>query len=114
MKQKYAVVFEQTPNNYSAYVPDLPGCVSTGESLEDTHRTIRETITFHIEAMLEHGEPFPGPKMSLEEAEAYHNDILSEYDRDALIEFDDMGPELPTKFGMVEVEVETPLSVRVD
>ena len=35
MKQKYAVVFERTPNNYSAYVPDLPGCVSTGESFED-------------------------------------------------------------------------------
>ena len=63
MKQKYAVVFEQTPSNYSAYVPDLPGCVSTGESLEDTHRTIREAITFHIVDMLAHGESLPEPRM---------------------------------------------------
>ena len=78
MKQKYAVVFERTPNNYSAYVPDLPGCVSTGESFEDVQRTIREGITFHIEAILEHGEPFPEPKMSLEEAESHHDGVLAE------------------------------------
>ena len=104
MKQKYAVVFEQTPNNYSAYVPDLPGCVSTGESLEDVHRTISEAITFHIEDMLDQGEPLPEPKISLHEAEAHHNEVLSEYD--------DTGTELPAKFGVVEVEVETTLSAR--
>ena len=112
MKPKYAVVFEQTPNNYSAHVPDLPGCVSTAESWEDIQRMIREAITLHIEAMLEHGEPFPEPQMSLEEAEAYHNDVLAEYDEEALAEFGDVGSELPTKFGMVEVEIETPLSAR--
>ena len=112
MKLKYAVVFEQTPNNYSAYVPDLPGCVSTAESWDDICGTIREAIIFHVEAMLELGEPFPEPKLSLEEAEAHHNDALAEYDEDISSAFDDVGPELPTKFSMVEVEVETPLSAR--
>ena len=68
MKQKYAVVFEQTPSNYCAYVPDLPGCVSTGESWEDIQSTIREAIAFHIEAMPERGELLPEPRMSLEQA----------------------------------------------
>ena len=107
MKQKYAAVFEQTPDNYSAYVPDLPGCVSTGESFEDVQRTIRKGITFHIAVMLEHGETFPEPRMSLKEAEAHHNDVLAEYDEDSLAEFDDAEPELPAKFGMAEVDVPT-------
>ena len=104
MRLKYAAVFEQTPNNYSAYVPDLPGCVSTGESLEDTRKTIREAIAFHIEVMLEGGEALPEPRMSLEEAESHHNDVL--------VEYDDTDVELPAKFDIVEVEVETPLSAR--
>ncbi len=102
MKQKYAVVFEQTPNNYSAYVPDLPGCVSTGASFEDVQRTIREAIAFHIEDILECGEPLPEPKMSLHEAEAHHNEVLAEYGV--------TDPELPAKIGMVEVEAESSLS----
>ena len=101
MKLKYAVVFEQTPNNYSAYVPDLPGCISTGESLEDTRKTIREAITFHIETMLECGEPLPEPKMSLHGAEAHHNEVLAECGV--------MDPELPAKTGMLEVEPESSL-----
>ena len=112
MKQQYAVVFERTPNNYSAYVPDLPGCVSTGESFEDAQRTIREAIAFHIEAMSERGELLTEPKMSLEGAEAHHNNVLTEYREDVSTQFDDMDPDLQAKFGMVEVEVETPLSAR--
>ena len=104
MRLNYAVVFEQTPNNYSAYVPDLPGCISTGESLEDVQSTIREAITFHIEAMLEHSEPLPEPKMSLEQAQSHHNDVL--------VEYDDTESELPAKFGIVEVEVDTRQSAR--
>ena len=104
MRLKYAAVFEQTPNNYSAYVPDLPGCVSTGESLEDVQSTIREAITFHIEAMLEHGEPLPEPRMSQDEAEAHHNDVLAEYA--------DTDSELPAMIGIVEVEIDTRQSAR--
>jgi predicted RNase H-like HicB family nuclease len=50
---KYAVVFEKTPNNYSAYVPDLPGCVATGATREEVNRHIREAPTFHLEALRE-------------------------------------------------------------
>ena len=57
----YAVVFEQTDSNWSAYVPDLPGCITTGKSLEDTERDIREAIQGHIETLRQFGEPIPEP-----------------------------------------------------
>ncbi len=59
---KYTVVIERTPNNYAAYVPDLPGCVATASSREDLLQEIREAIEFHIEGMREDGEPVPEPQ----------------------------------------------------
>ena len=47
--------------NYSAYVPDLPGCVATGTSREDVEAEMRDAIAFHIEGLREHGEPVPEP-----------------------------------------------------
>ena len=58
---RYVVVFEKTPNNYGAYVPDLPGCVAVGDTLEETTQMIREAIEFHIEGTIEDGEPIPAP-----------------------------------------------------
>ena len=58
---KYTVVFEKAPNNWAAYVPDLPGCVSTGPTLEDVRRLIAEAIEFHIEGLRLDGEPVPEP-----------------------------------------------------
>jgi len=58
---KYAVVFEKTPSNYSAYVPDLPGCVATGATREEVERNIREAIAFHLEGLRREGEPIPEP-----------------------------------------------------
>ena len=58
---KYAVVFEKAKNNYSAYVPDLPGCVTTGKTLDETKRLIREAIEFHLEGMREDGQTIPTP-----------------------------------------------------
>jgi predicted RNase H-like HicB family nuclease len=58
---KYTVIIEQGPNNFSAYVPDLPGCVSTGESYEDVMRNIREAIEGHLQVMREFGDPIPEP-----------------------------------------------------
>ncbi|NER34147.1 MAG: type II toxin-antitoxin system HicB family antitoxin [Oscillatoria sp. SIO1A7] len=52
---------EQARGNYSAYVPDLPGCVSAGDSIEETKRNIQEAIAFHLEAMIEDGLPIPKP-----------------------------------------------------
>jgi predicted RNase H-like HicB family nuclease len=58
---RYAVVIEKAENNYSAYVPDLPGCITTGKTIEDTRRLIREAIEFHIEGLREDREPVPEP-----------------------------------------------------
>jgi predicted RNase H-like HicB family nuclease len=58
---KYAVIFEKAKNNYSAYVPDLPGCVTTGKTLEETRLLIREAIEFHIEGLRQDGDPIPEP-----------------------------------------------------
>ena len=58
---KYVVVFERAANNYSAYVPDLPGCVATGDTRGEVERNIREAIAFHLEGMREEGLPIPEP-----------------------------------------------------
>jgi len=58
---KYAIVIEKAENNYSAYVPDLPGCITTGKSLEETRRLMQEAIEFHIEGLRLHGDPVPRP-----------------------------------------------------
>jgi predicted RNA binding protein YcfA (HicA-like mRNA interferase family)/predicted RNase H-like HicB family nuclease len=59
--KKYAVVFEKATHNWGAYVPDLPGCVTTGRTLDETRRLIEEAIEFHIEGMRLHGEIVPEP-----------------------------------------------------
>ena len=56
---KYTVVIEKTSNNYAAYVPDLPGCVATADSRDALLDEIREAMQFHIEGMIEDGEPVP-------------------------------------------------------
>jgi predicted RNase H-like HicB family nuclease len=58
---RYAVVIEQADSNYSAYVPDLPGCVATGASVPETEQAIREAIEFHLEGLREDGAPIPPP-----------------------------------------------------
>lgn len=63
--KRYAVVIERAPGNYSAYVPDLPGCVATGATIEEVEREIREAIEFHIEGLRDAGEPVPEPTSQL-------------------------------------------------
>lgn len=63
---RYAIVVEKTENNYSAYVPDLPGCVATGHTIEEAEREIREAIEFHIEGLIEDGLPVPQPESIVE------------------------------------------------
>lgn len=58
---RYAIVIERAASNWGAYVPDLPGCVATGDTLEKTLREIGEAIEFHIEGMREDGMPVPTP-----------------------------------------------------
>jgi len=59
--KEYVVVFEWTGSNYSAYVPDLPGCITTGKTLEETERNIKEAIALYIDALREDGTPVPEP-----------------------------------------------------
>lgn len=58
---RYAVVIEKAEGNYSAYVPDLPGCIATGDSVPAVEAEIREAIRFHIDGLKEDGVPVPVP-----------------------------------------------------
>ena len=66
---KYTVVIEKAPNNYGAFVPDLPGCVSTGDTREEVERMIKEAIEFHLEGMAEDNDPIPEPTSYAKEIE---------------------------------------------
>lgn len=59
---KYAIIIEKTATGFSAYSPDLPGCVSAGDTPEDTEANMREAIESHIELMREDGLPIPVPQ----------------------------------------------------
>lgn len=64
--KKYAVVIEVAGTNYSAYVPDLPGCVAVGDTVEEAEREIAEATEFHIEGLREDGLPIPEPQTVVE------------------------------------------------
>ena len=59
---EYTIVIEKAPENYAAYVPDLPGCVATGATRDEVIREIGTAIVLHIESLREHGEPVPAPQ----------------------------------------------------
>ena len=63
---KYAVVIEKGDSSYGAYVPDLPGCIASGETREEVLRLIHEAIEFHIQGLKEDGEIIPEPSSSIE------------------------------------------------
>ena len=59
---KYAVIFEGDPETgYSAYAPDLPGCIATGRTLDETRELMQGAIEFHLRGMREDGDPIPEP-----------------------------------------------------
>jgi predicted RNase H-like HicB family nuclease len=58
---RYAVVFERTATGYSAYVPDLPGCIATGKTLAITRQRMKQAIAAHVQAMREDGDLIPEP-----------------------------------------------------
>ena len=63
---RYAVVIEKAQGNFSAYVPDLPGCVATGATIDEIEVQIREAIEFHLDGMREDGLPIPLPASRVE------------------------------------------------
>ena len=91
---------EQTPNNYCAYLPDFPGCVSAGQTWP---RMIREALEFHIEGMIQHGDATR--PMTLREAVAFHNEPLTDRELETLAQFGEDDRNLSTTFGMVQVEI---------
>ena len=63
---QYVVIFEKGENSYGAYVPDLPGCVAIGETMDEVRRLIAEAIEFHIEGLREDDSPVPPPLSTVE------------------------------------------------
>jgi len=66
---RYAIVIERAEKNFAAYVPDLPGCIATGKTVEETEQQIRETIEFHLRGMREDGLPIPDPSSRVDYVE---------------------------------------------
>jgi predicted RNase H-like HicB family nuclease len=63
---RYAIVIEQAQDNFSAYAPDLPGCVATGATIEEVEARMREAIEFHLDGFREDGVPIPQPASRVE------------------------------------------------
>ena len=63
---RYAIVIEKAEGNYSAYVPDLPGCITTGGTIAEVELEIREAISFHLDGMREDGMLVPEPSSQVE------------------------------------------------
>lgn len=114
MKLTYAVVIEQYPSNYGAYAPDVPGCISTADTPEGMLAMIREALTFHIEATVEHGDPVPVPTMSVDDAIACHCQALADEDADWLAEYGEFSPTLSVRFENVEIEIANPPAALVE
>ena len=108
MKLKYVAVFEKTADNWCAYAPDVPGCVSLGDTWEETLELMDEALTMHIEGTLEDGAPLPEPKMSIEEAISYHVEPIPEDFMESYLESGDLTPSLATRFEPVEIDVQVP------
>ena len=61
---KYVAIIEETGNGYSAYLPDVPGCIAAADTLLETERLIQEAVTSHLEMLRESGDPIPEPRSS--------------------------------------------------
>ena len=114
MKLTYVVVFFLDAKGWGAYVPDVPGCVSVGDTWEEMLEMIGEALTGHIEVTLEYGEPVPEAKTSIEEALAHHLEFISDADdlSDLGLDFGEPPPTLATRFEPVEIEVQVPEPAR--
>jgi len=66
---RYAIVIEKTDTNFAAYVPDLPGCIATGATVEETEQSIQTAIKFHLDGLREDGLPIPEASSQVEYVE---------------------------------------------
>lgn len=76
---KYLVVIERSQTGFAAYSPDVPGCVATGETFDETVATMREALALHLQAMLEDGEEVPPPQGVQSYLDAIHDSEGEEY-----------------------------------
>ena len=67
---RYAMIIEAGERNYSAYLPDLPGCVATGKTIDEVRQAMREAIEVHLKGMREDGLPIPKPRTLADDVEA--------------------------------------------
>jgi len=67
---RYAMIIEQGERNYSAYLPDLPGCIATGKTLDEVRQNMSEAVDLHLEGMREDGLPIPQPTSLADYVEA--------------------------------------------
>ncbi len=61
---KYIVIIEETGDGYSAYLPDVPGCIAAADTLSETEKLIQAAVTSHLEILRENGDPIPEPRSS--------------------------------------------------
>lgn len=105
MKLTYAVVIEQTPDNYAAYAPEVPGCISTAKTWDEMLAMIREALAIHIEFLIEDGDPVPESTMSIDDAITFHSEALAKAADEPLAKFVDAPATISTTFRIVEIEV---------
>lgn len=67
--KRYAIVIEQAEHNFAAYAPDLPGCIATGATREETEQLMREAIELHLAGLREDGLPIPSPTSTVDYVE---------------------------------------------
>ena len=105
-KRAYAVVFERGANNYSAYCPDVLGCVAAADDWDEIQTMIREALEFHIETMAADGDPLPQATMSVSEAMRYHSEVE--------VDGSERHLEVETTVAMIEVNMPTPHPVSAE
>ena len=96
-ERTYAVVFERDANNYSAYCPDVLGCVTAADDWDEIQAMIREALEFHIETMAAYGDPLPQATMSVSDAMRYHSEVE--------VDASEAQMEVETTVAMVEINV---------
>lgn len=105
MKLTYAVIFEQTSNSWCGSAPDVPGCISSGKTLDEMRAMMREALEFHIEDLVEQGLPVPEATMSVEDALRHQAEPIPEEVMASYLQFGEDSPSLSIVIERIEVDM---------
>ncbi len=105
MKSRFVVVYERTPNNYSAGSPDVLGCVAAAKTWKKTQKLIAEALELHLQDLWETGQPVPVSRMSLADAMDDYVNVLTDNVDDGYSDYGDGVDVVEVTFGWVEVNV---------